>query len=53
MKKILIILLLSTSIQVNFGQSIYHHISHKSLYNLLDELANQQIIDLNTVAKPY
>ena len=53
MKKIFVILLLSTSIQVNFGQSIYHHISHKSLYNLLDELANQQVIDLNTVAKPY
>jgi len=53
MKKILIILFLSTSIQVNLGQSIYHHISHKSLYNFLDELASQQVIDLNTVAKPY
>ena len=53
MKKVLIILFLSALIQVNFGQNIYHHISHKSLYNFLDELANQQIIDLNTVAKPY
>lgn len=53
MKKILVILFLSISFQVIFGQSIYHHISHKSLYNFLDELANQQIIDLNTVAKPY
>ena len=53
MKKIFIVLFLSAFIQVNFGQSIYHHISHKSLYNFLDELTNQQIIELNTAVKPY
>jgi len=35
------------------GQEVFHHISNSSLYNFLDEMANSQLIDLNTAIKPY
>jgi hypothetical protein len=36
-----------------FSQEVYEHISNKSIYAFLDELANQHIITLNSVVKPY
>lgn len=35
------------------AQEVFHHISNSQVYDLLDELANQHIIDLNTAVKPY
>ena len=36
-----------------FSQVVYEHISNKSIYNFLDELANNKIIDINSAIKPY
>jgi hypothetical protein len=35
------------------SQDIFQHISNTNIYEFLDELANQQIITLNTAIKPY
>ena len=35
------------------SQVIYEHISNTSIYNFLDELANNKIIELNSSVKPY
>ncbi len=35
------------------AQSVYEHPSNENIYFLLDELANQNIIDLNSTIKPY
>lgn len=36
-----------------FSQEINKHISYASIYDYLDELANQHVIELNAVVKPY
>ena len=36
-----------------FGQYVPEHISNRPLYDFLDELANDHIIDLVSVVKPY
>jgi hypothetical protein len=45
-----IIALISTSLS---GQYIPTHLSHKGIYDFMDELATQQVIDLNSAIKPY
>ncbi len=35
------------------GQVVNEHISNSNIYNFLDELANEQIIELNSAIKPY
>ena len=35
------------------AQEVFYHISNISVYEFLDEMANGQFIDLNSVAKPY
>ncbi len=35
------------------GQDTYEHISNKGIYTFLDEMANEQVIELNTTIKPY
>lgn len=40
-------------IPVSNGQEVFHHISNSSVYDFLDEMANSQLIDLNTAIKPY
>lgn len=42
----------SFTVSVN-AQEVFHHISNSNVYDLLDELANQHIIDLSTAVKPY
>lgn len=37
----------------SFAQEINKHISFISIYDYLDELANQQVIELNSAVKPY
>lgn len=36
-----------------FPQPVYEHVSHKSIYEFLDEMANIGIIELNSLMKPY
>jgi len=36
-----------------FSQDIPQHISYQGIYDLLDELANEGIIELNSAVKPY
>ena len=35
------------------AQTIYEHVSNKNIYEFIDELANQKIIEINSVVKPY
>lgn len=35
------------------GQSVYQHVSNRSIYTFLDEMANSRIIELNSAVKPY
>ena len=35
------------------GQEVFYHISNITVYDFLDEMANGQLIDLNTAIKPY
>ena len=53
MKIKLSILLLILFVIKSFGQVDYVQISNFAIYNLLDELASEQVITLNTTAKPY
>lgn len=34
-------------------QTVFQHLSHKPVYDFLDELAAEHVIDLNSVVKPY
>lgn len=53
-KKINLILVLLLGVnKFTDAQEIFHHISNTSVYEFMDELANQQIIILNTAIKPY
>ncbi len=36
-----------------YSQEVYEHISNTNIYNFLDELANEQIIEINSVVKPF
>ncbi len=35
------------------AQTVYQHVSSKSIYAFLDEMANERIIELNSAVKPY
>ena len=35
------------------SQTVYYHIQNTSVYAFLDEMANEQLIDLNSAVKPY
>lgn len=47
---ILILLFLSFTLT---AQEVYYHTSNRDIYEFLDEFANLDIIELNTVVKPY
>lgn len=36
-----------------FSQDVYYHINNRSVYDFLDELANERIIEINSAVKPY
>jgi hypothetical protein len=48
----LYLLLISFSFSLN-GQYIPVHLSHHGIYDFLDEMASQQVIELNSAIKPY
>ena len=47
----LLALLLFT--KTSFSQVVYHDIKKSTVYEFLDEMANLQLIDLNTLIQPY
>jgi hypothetical protein len=54
MTKHLIPLLLLVSLTcISNGQTVYYHVSNTAVYEFLDELAGDTIIDVNSVVKPY
>ncbi|MCK5338572.1 MAG: hypothetical protein KAJ50_07165, partial [Bacteroidales bacterium] len=52
MKKLTTILLLLISLGVS-GQVVYESVQRTNIYDFLDELANEKIISINSVVKPY
>ena len=42
-----------TSFLLSQAQEVFYHISNRSVYDFLDEMANIHLIELNTAAKPY
>lgn len=52
-KKILCLLFLVLSFKISFSQEVNKHISYVTIYDFLDELANIQVIELNSAVKPY
>lgn len=53
MKKTVFISLILCFSSFLFSQEVNKHISYVSIYDYLDELANIQVIELNSVVKPY
>lgn len=51
MKKIIFVLLLLPF--ASSSQVVYEHISRRSIYDFLDELANAKLIEINSAIKPY
>ncbi|MEZ5199013.1 MAG: hypothetical protein R2764_22320 [Bacteroidales bacterium] len=52
-KFLLSLLFLNTFITCLFSQEVYQHVSNKNIYDYVDELANQKVIDVNSVILPY
>ena len=52
MKKVTLFIFLLFSLTIS-AQDIPQHISYTRIYDFLDELANVDIIDINTAVKPY
>jgi hypothetical protein len=53
MKKIFILLIIFFYISISQSQVVYEHISRRSIYDFLDELANAKLIEINSAVKPY
>ena len=53
MKKTILSILFIFSIFTTYAQDIPEHISYTRIYDYLDELATDGIIEINSVAKPY
>jgi hypothetical protein len=53
MRKTLVLFALLTRLVLADAQTAYQHVSDLGIYNLLDELATMQIIDVTTAVKPY
>lgn len=53
MKHSILLLFISFSSLIAFSQSTPVHISEVDLYDFIDELANEQIIEINSAVKPY
>ena len=53
MKKFLFFFSLMISFGLANAQTDYLHVSYTEIYDFVDELANEQIIDVNSSVKPY
>ncbi len=52
-KNLLILFLILTPVINSNAQNIPVHFNHEAIYDFIDELANDKIIEINTIAKPY
>jgi hypothetical protein len=52
-KYYLFLLLLLPAVRAVHGQAVYQHVSYTNIYDFLDEMANERIIELNSAVKPY
>lgn len=48
-----LLLLLSVLWQSAISQAVYQDVYNRSIYNFLDEMANEKLIELNSAVKPY
>ena len=53
MRKIILLLFCTFAISNIFSQDIPEHISYTRIYDYLDELASEGVIELNSTVKPY
>ena len=53
MRKIILLLFCTLAISNIFSQDIPEHISYTRIYDYLDELASEGVIELNSTVKPY
>jgi len=53
MKKLAFILILLNLTVESFAQDVPVHFNQTAIYDFIDELANDKIIEINTVVKPY
>ena len=53
MRKIILFMLFYVFVFISVAQEVPQHISSSGIYEFLDELANQQVITLNSAVKPY
>lgn len=53
MRKIILLLFCAFAISNIFSQDIPEHISYARIYDYLDELASEGVIELNSTVKPY
>jgi len=53
MKRVVFYIFLSFCVISVFSQDIPQHISYTRIYDYLDEMAGERLIELNSVAKPY
>ena len=51
MRKLFTLLILLPAL--SYSQAVYEHISRSSIYDFMDELANEKLIQINSVVKPY
>jgi len=52
-KKTLYIILIMLLGLGSYTQEVYEHVSNNNIYNFLDEMANEKLIELNSLIKPY
>lgn len=52
MRNFIILILISISFNIS-GQVVYESVQRSNIYDFLDELANEKLISINSVVKPY
>ncbi len=53
MKRYILTIIIMFIILYSHTQTVYQHVSNTAVYEFMDELANQKIIELNAAIKPY
>ncbi len=53
MKQLNILILFVLLAPIVYGQTVYEHVTNAAIYDFLDELANEQVISINSAVKPY
>jgi len=53
MKKTFLLIITIFVCSISYSQVVYQHVSNTAIYEFLDELADQKIIDINSAIKPY